>query len=363
MRIWEFLSLLFGTLLLYSSMTCRNYVHTPSGAASVRSEAKVLGSNDMKKNEDFRAEDKSEKLKITKDLEGQKTFIKNNEALRGTSLAPAYMKGIYITNSVVRNAKRLESFIKQAKNYGINTFVIDIQPKMPAKKNITLVTDAGLYVVARLVVFPDGMKSKRPPKGHAKRMGEKIQDAAYQGFQEVQLDYIRYADTVAVSRLSLSYKYNVIDRLLKELRETSTKAGVKLSADVFGRITINHDDHIGQKLENFATYTDALYPMLYPSHYLRDKKRMSNPYFTVKEGVKAAKERLSDTKVIAYIQGFSYNVSYSGLSLSEYVKKQMNAVKDAKGDGWVIWNPRNVYKASYAAMAQLEKEISEPSVQ
>ena len=269
---------------------------------------------------------------------------------------PKFMKGLYISNPVVRNSTRLSTYLSDSRKYGVNTFVMDIQPKMPSRDNIEMVKKAGIFPVARLVVFHTGLKTKFPREGYAEKISDLVEDCAYQGFTEVQLDYIRYADEPELMKIPLKEKYQILENLISQIRDAAAKSNIRLSADVFGRVTLNRNDHIGQRLENFATYMDALYPMVYPSHYHNDKKRMGDPYFTVKEGVAESKKRVPDTAIIAYIQGFSMSISISKLSMKDYLKAQMRAVEDANGDGWVIWNPYNRYAESYAAMSELEQE-------
>lgn len=274
-------------------------------------------------------------------------------------IRPAYVRGIYLTNPTARDEKRLDFFLGQAKKYNLNSFVIDVQKKMVPKNLVERINAAGIYSIARIVVFEGGLKTVEISPAHEQRILSLLRDAAAQGFHEVQLDYIRYADDPALQRLTLKKKYGVINAFLEKAKKEADASGVYLSADVFGRITLNTNDHIGQKLENFALYTQALYPMVYPSHYLGDKERISSPYNTVKEGVKSAKDRLPDTRVVAYVQGFKIKVTPSGLSFPNYIKVQLNAVKDAGGDGWIIWNARNQYDPAFAAIAAADEKESQ----
>ncbi|MDH5717181.1 MAG: putative glycoside hydrolase [Spirochaetia bacterium] len=269
---------------------------------------------------------------------------------------PKYTKGIYLHNFTGLSAEKLKTFINKAKENDLNTFVIDVQKKMIPKENIDLVKKAGIFPVARVVVFEGGLKKKTPDLNYIKHIVQLIEDSAIQGFQEVQLDYIRYADIPELLSLPLKYKYDVISSILKMAKQKANELGILLSADVFGRITLNTHDHIGQKLENFAVYMDTLYPMVYPSHYTNDPARISNPYGTVKEGVLNSKQRLSNTRIVAYIQGFDMKIDSSKLTMDEYIKSQIEAVRDAKGDGWIIWNPRNQYEPSFTAMRKFAVE-------
>ena len=268
---------------------------------------------------------------------------------------PAYTKGIYLSNSTGNSIKKIQNFIEKAKQYDLNTFVIDVQNTMIAKEIIDMVKEAGIFPVARIVVFEGGLKKTDISSVHLQRILKLIADSAAQGFKEIQLDYIRYADLPNLLGLSLQFKYNVIDRILQKSYEQTVKHNVYLSADLFGRTTLHQDDQIGQKLELFAKYTQTIYPMLYPSHYTNDIARISNPYTTVSEGIKKARSRLKNTRIVAYIQGFSMKVALSGLSMTKYIEYQIRACKDALSDGWIIWNPRNQYQESFRAIVNLAR--------
>ena len=216
-----------------------------------------------------------------------------------------------------------------------------------------MVRGAGIFPVARVVVFEGGLKKRESSEADFQRILKLIADSAAQGFKEIQLDYIRYADLPNLLGLSLQFKYNVINKVLKRAYNEAVKHNVYLSADLFGRTTLHEHDQIGQRLELFAKYTQTIYPMLYPSHYTNDIKRISNPYNTVLEGVTRAKARIKNTRIVAYIQGFSMKVGLSGLSMTKYIEHQIKACKDASADGWIIWNPRNRYLESFQAISNL----------
>lgn len=263
---------------------------------------------------------------------------------------PDYMRGIYLTNNTVLNEKKLNVLITEAKKYDINTFVVDVQGRTIPRATVRKLILNQIYPVARVVVFQGGLNAKTAPKSHIRQVLSDMQKAAKAGFQEMQLDYIRYADKKWLQKLPLRQKYKEINGILARARKQADKLNVRLSADVFGRITLNQHDHIGQRLENFGKYVHNIYPMLYPSHYTNDPARIADPYGTVKEGVANTVERLPDVKVIAYIQGFKMKISSSGLSLADYIRAQIRAVESAKGHGWVIWNPHNRYESSYSAI-------------
>ena len=146
--------------------------------------------------------------------------------------------------------------------------------------------------------------------------------------------------------------------MLKNFRKITDERKIKLSADVFGRIMYNRDDLIGQKLELFAAYTDVIYPMLYPSHFNKDRKKMSEPGETVKDGVLKGIERLQGTKVSVqpYIQAFPYNIQYARVKLDKYVAFQIKGVEETNARGWVAWNPNGDYSSVFSAINIIKSE-------
>lgn len=270
--------------------------------------------------------------------------------------APEFTRGIYLTNQSGYSMEKLDSFIEKAQRYRVNTFVIDVQKKMIPKENIDKVKEAGIFPVARVVVFEGGLKQREASREYIDAIIQKIEDSAYQGFLEVQLDYIRYADNPELLSIPLAYKYEMIGSILKRAKEKADEMAIYLSADLFGRVTLHQNDHIGQRLEIFAEYMDTIYPMLYPSHYTNDTYRITNPYATVKEGVANSLKRCPQTRIVAYIQGFDMKVAGSGKTLPEYIEAQMRGTADAQGHGWVIWEARNNYEASYSAMENFHKK-------
>jgi len=263
---------------------------------------------------------------------------------------PKFLKAIYLTNGTARDAKMLTRFVEKSVAHGMNALVIDAQGKrIISPESMALLAKNNIYPIARIVCFNLGLKKKYPDEKRITKILAEVERAAKLGFREIQLDYIRYADQKDMERLPLKFKYAQISQILARARKLTDSLGVELGADVFGRVTLNNNDAIGQKLEVFGTYVQNLYPMVYPSHYYGDNEKINNPYGTVKEGVENSKERIPKTRIIPYVQGFGMKVKRTGLTLPQYVLKQFFAVDDANGDGYVVWNARNDYSATWKA--------------
>ncbi len=351
----------FALVSLYSSMTCTRVAAAPAGTVVVSkpqgaAAAPVLLANAAP----TEPEKPSAEIKENENQTGVVRFL---QKLRAYQLSwsqfpikrPEFIKGIYLTNATAVNTRSLAYFLRQSKKFGINTLVIDAQGKPLSADQMSMVKSAGFYPVARIVCFDLGLKQKYPDPKHLDKIMASVERAAKSGFREIQLDYIRYADEKHLQRLPLKFKYDQIAAVLSRARKLTDSLGVELGADVFGRITLNKNDHIGQKLELFGQYVHNLYPMVYPSHYYGDPEKIANPYGTVKEGVQSSKERIPQTRIIPYIQGFGMKIKQSGLTLPQYVLKQLFAVDDAQGHGYVVWNARNDYSATWKALVEYER--------
>ncbi len=266
--------------------------------------------------------------------------------------APVYYQGIYLNNYTARTKSRFLPLLKQAKATGINTLVVDVQPRLPTEEFMKTARSMGFYLVSRVVVFEGGLKTYPAPAGHINKVRKRAEESALMGFMEIQLDYIRFADRLHIKGLNLTERYRTIASILRSFEETLRPHGVRIGADIFGRIPFNNNDIIGQKMEVFARYMDTLYPMLYPSHFYGDPFYQKNPYRTIYDGKTRAIKRAGTTRIIAYIQGFTMLVSKSGLSYKDYIKKQLVASKDSGGAGFVVWNPKNDYAVFFQALKE-----------
>lgn len=355
------LTFVFACVSLYSSMTCTRVTAAATTTVVVTKadnahQAHVLLANAAPTEPEKPAGEK-------RDNDKQPALVRFLQKLREYQLSwaqfpvkrPDFIKGIYLSNATATNTKSLLHFLRQSKKYGINTLVIDAQGREISADQMSLIKSAGIYPVARIVCFDLGLKQKYPDQNHVDTLMALVERSAKAGFREIQLDYIRYADAKHLQRLPLRFKYGQIGAILSRARKLTDSLGVELGADVFGRITLNQNDHIGQKLELFGQYVHNLYPMVYPSHYYGDPEKIANPYRTVKEGVASSKERIPQTRIIPYIQGFGMKIKQSGLALPQYVLKQFFAVDDAEGHGYIVWNARNDYSATWKALQEYDR--------
>ncbi len=276
----------------------------------------------------------------------------------------AVMRALYIPNYQSRKMDYIKTIIEKGKPLGINMLVMDVHTFGSTKlkvdpKVLELLKSEKIYTVARVVCFQDGLNQLALPEAKIKGLHDLVAAAADSGFEEVQLDYIRFQD--GGTPFLLKKKYAFIEELLKTFRKITDERKVKLSADLFGRIVYNQNDMIGQKMEIFMPHIDVLYPMLYPSHYTGDRQRMSNPGETVKEGTLKGLKRVAGTTVAIqpWIQAFPYNIQYAKVKLEQYVALQIKGVEETGARGWVAWNPNGDYTSVFTALSTIDgKDIT-----
>ncbi len=283
---------------------------------------------------------------------------------------------------------------------GLNAFVIDVKDnsgRVPTKPPahipalpdayghfaplIGTLHDKGYYMIARIVAFQDPYRAETAPERairnadgslwfdrdgrlwlnpYDKKNWEYIRDVSLwaigMGFDEVQLDYVRFPDsaqglekTGAVlmpGSSEFASRGDAIAAFLKYMDAAIDKKAY-LSADVFGFVTIAVDDMgIGQKLEQLAESVDFLSPMVYPSHYYNAgiygfQLPEAHPYEVVSKAMDEAFQRTAGlkAKMRPWLQDFSMRVSYG----APEVRGQIQALYEHNVETYMLWNPANAY--------------------
>jgi hypothetical protein len=121
--------------------------------------------------------------------------------------------------------------------------------------------------------------------------------------------------------------------------------GVRVSADVFG-LSATRDLGIGQIPRRIGRYLDAIYPMVYPSHYGSGEYNLGdpndNPGATVAYSLRDFNEQLGalpNVRIIPWLQDFSLYRTYT---MSD-VQAQIDSARRAKTGGYLLWNAAGVY--------------------
>lgn len=255
-----------------------------------------------------------------------------------------FEKGIYLTQSMAENTKKLKYLIGRAKEVGIGTFVIDVEEVNKAyTRNIPIVREAGLRYVARLVIFPGGglpeqVKSREYWEGRWKE----AQYAINLGASAIQLDYIRYKPSNAPSEQNEKDIYQVVNFFKEKLKGS----GITLQMDVFGIVAYKPAVEIGQNITLLSELVDALNPMVYPSHFEPHYMHSMTPYLTIYNAITKVKEKISahpNVKVHAFIEAFNFRYPMSDEKRTKYIQAEMQAAREAGADGWYFWSAHNNY--------------------
>ncbi|MGH9654679.1 MAG: putative glycoside hydrolase, partial [Bryobacteraceae bacterium] len=140
---------------------------------------------------------------------------------------------------------------------------------------------------------------------------------------------------------------------LAEARDKLVPYNVFLAGDVFGYICWNKGDtDVGQKIQDLANVLDYISPMLYPSGFQygipKYRDPVAHPYEIVRLSLDRARERtnLDPIRFRPWLQAFrDYAFDRRQFGRAQ-IQAQIKAADSFGSDGWLLWNPRNVYSAA-----------------
>jgi hypothetical protein len=232
----------------------------------------------------------------------------------------------------------------------------------------------GVYLIGRVVVFEDPILSVRRPElairrpdgsrwlnnaglgwvnPYDRRVWDYVVDvaevAAKAGFDEIQFDYVRFPSDGDLSQIVYPGKTATEPRwVIAQFAQYAAKRlkplGVRVSADVFG-LSATRDLGIGQVPRLIGRYVDAVYPMVYPSHYVSGEYGIIDPNAsagqTVAYSLRTFRQQLrgSKARIVPWLQDFSLGRTYT---LAD-VQEQIDSARRAKTGGYLLWNPAGVY--------------------
>ncbi|MGH3052822.1 MAG: putative glycoside hydrolase, partial [Gaiellaceae bacterium] len=137
---------------------------------------------------------------------------------------------------------------------------------------------------------------------------------------------------------------------LQYARERLEPLGVRVSADVFG-LSATRDVGVAQVPRRISRYLDAIYPMVYPSHYGSGEFNLPDPNAQPARTVALSLQdfalalRGQKTRLVPWLQDFSLGREYT----LDDVRGQIMAARDAQSEGFLLWNPSGVYTAGALA--------------
>lgn len=219
----------------------------------------------------------------------------------------------------------------------------------------------GLYTITRIVSFDDAIKGEKYPS-HAiagRWIDPRIRDAwTYNldlaveacelGFDEIQLDYVRFPSGEAVKisgqlDMSQAERVGAVAAYVAEARSLLHPLGCSVSADIFAIVvSASNDQGIGQRPEELSTHLDVLSPMVYPSHYsegwLGYADPNEHPYDVTADAIDDSLRRMEPgTQLRPWLQSFWWT--------PEQIRRSIQAAED-RGVGWMLWNIESDYSRS-----------------
>jgi len=309
--------------------------------------------------------------------------------------APKTMRGVHVTMALASIPGKLDEYLALS---GINTIQLDVKDEngevgfvpsaVPLARSIGAakpyykpraaarqIHATGKYLIGRVVVMEDPVLSSQRPDlaiqnanggpwvNHAglgwsnpydRRVWEYNVDvaeaAARTGFDEIQFDYVRFPSDGDVSGIVYPGQTStppgwVIAEFVQYAAKRLKPLGVKVSADVFG-LSATRDLGIGQIPKRIARYLDAIYPMVYPSHFGPGEYNLAdpngNPGATVAYALRDFNRQLAGTKVriVPWLQDFSWAGRTYGMA---ELQAQIDSARRAKTGGYLLWNAAGIY--------------------
>jgi hypothetical protein len=319
---------------------------------------------------------------------------------------PDEMRGIHVTMALASIDGKLEEYLELVDD-GLNTIQLDVKDEngeigfvpsaVPLASEVNaarpyyrpraaakLIHSKGVYLIGRVVTFEDPMLSAGKPalaiknpdgsvwRNHAglgwtnpydKRVWDYnvsiAEVAARAGFDEIQFDYVRFptdgdVDSIVYPGKTATPPGWVIAQFVHYAAQRLKPLGVRVSADVFG-LSATRDLGIGQVPRRISKYLDAIYPMVYPSHYGAGEYGLEDPNAQPGETVewsladfrRELKAGGSTAHLVPWLQDFSYGRDYG---LAE-VRAQIDAARLMGARGYLLWNPEGVYTPGALAPA------------
>jgi hypothetical protein len=348
----------------------------------------------------FRAPDGTTPLQLRAVGYGRQA-LSAEASLQAIKLTPLQPKGLYLTVYGIGAPFLRDPALEVIEKSKLNALVIDLKGDrglipypsavplaakigalklrtVPDLKELVATLKArGIFLIGRIVTFKDDLLATTHPQWAVKLGGgvwkdreglawidpyrreawdyslSVAEEAAAAGFDEIQFDYIRFPDAVGLTfaqRSDEASRVATLTAFLQEARRRLTPYNVFLAVDSFGYVCWNQNDTgIGQRIEDIATVVDVVSPMLYPSGFQFGipgyRNPVQNPYEIVFRSLEECKKRTVDkpARYRPWLQAFT-DYAFGGKAFgADEIGKQVKASRDASTDGWMLWNPRNVY--------------------
>ena len=317
---------------------------------------------------------------------------------------PKEVKAVYMSSWAAGAPSIRKKMVDLIDRTEINAIVIDVKDNTGVitwegrSKDIVAFVDElhkkNIYVIARVAAFQDPSYVKAHPeeavhdnttggiwhdhKGvpwvdtGSKHMWEYLakisKDAYAKGFDEINLDYIRFPTDGVLSHMVFPVsgekakdKRSVVHAFYTYISDELHKNNIPLSGDLFGIVLVSKVDIpvLGQDLHDALSTFDYVAPMVYPSHFYKDTAGYANPAahpgpiitFAMKAALAIADETASSTgqatstmraKLRPWYQDFNMGATYT----KELVRAQIDAGGVLGVKSWMLWDSANTYTES-----------------
>ncbi len=307
---------------------------------------------------------------------------------------PEEIRGVHVTMALASLDGKLAEYTRIP---GINTIQLDVKdengevafhrlaPPLARRvgsamryydpvKAAKQVHSEGLFLIGRVVCFEDPILAKGRPDLAIRTSGGGVwendaglgwtnpyekrvwdynlriaQAAARAGFDEIQFDYVRFPSDGDIESAVFPGKRNeamgvTIARFAHYATKRLKPMGVRVSVDVFG-LSATRDLGIGQSPRRLSKIVDAIYPMVYPSHYGSGEYGLASPVSvpgrTVGRSLRDFRRQMRRGKaqLVPWLEDFTFN----GTTTLTHVQEQIRAARRWKSGGFLLWNPSGVY--------------------
>ncbi len=283
-------------------------------------------------------------------------------------------------NAIVLDLKDSTGRVFYDTNVAMASTIGAKDPKFDARQRLKEMDDRGIYTIARIVVFEDPLLANARQdlaihdlttgglwttwnglawvNAHQREVWQYNIDLAVEaanlGFDEIQLDYIRFPSDGLLenadygSQFANETRLEAITGFLGQMQTALKPTGSLLAVDIFG-LTMwdDGDGGIGQNFAAIAPLVDVVCPMIYPSHFYPGDLGLdipnNHPYEVIYSSLVNGAAKVPDAayKLRPWLQDFSYG---EGIEYGDAeVAAQIKAADDFGGNGWMLWSPSNEY--------------------
>ncbi len=286
-------------------------------------------------------------------------------------------------NAVVLDLKDSTGSVYFDSNVALAAEISAEKPVFDAKARLADLQERNLYAIARIVVFQDpllasargdlaihdvssgdlwttwdGLAWVNPYEPAVWQYNIDLAvEAARLGFDEIQLDYIRFPSDGLLENADFGPQHaeksrvDAISGFLTAMQTALKPTGSLLAVNIAGVAMVEEDDAgIGQNFNAIAPLVDVVSPMIYPSHFYPGEMGFdipnNHPYDVVLQSLQRGGNRVPEArdKLRPWLQDFSFGegIEYGPTELAA----QIQAAEDYGTTGWMVWADENGYSKS-----------------